>query len=99
MNLQIRKSSFGDYIAVDDVDDAGNIISSPFYIKRNESVNAYVKDQELNKYVLCEITMTAAGHLVAVDIDSESEFNGLTWTVDPAELTTNNYKFIKEKQG
>jgi len=98
MTLIVKKSAvdFSEYeIAVVDVDANGEPISTPFRIKRNESVICKAFDSELNEYVECEITMTGSGHVVAVDIDEKSEFYGMSWTVDVEQLATPKYQFIR----
>lgn len=90
--LKIEQQPLRAAVFVIDVD-GEKILSTPFRIKRNESVKCLYFDDDEQKYLRCEITMTGDGHLVAVDIDDNSEYKGMTWAVVIDELATPKYKF------
>lgn len=82
---QIRKSSYKDYVAVDEVTDKGDIIVTPFYLPKNVPVKALAFDQEESKWMLCELIYNGE-KVIARDIDEQSKWNGMEWDAEDHEL-------------
>lgn len=74
----LRKSSYGDYVAVDDVSEDGTILSTPIYLKKNTPNTMLVLDIEENRYI--KTTVTFDGTLLKCtgpDFDWESPLEEL----------------------
>lgn len=89
----LRVSGFNDYVAVDMVDETGNIISTPIYLKPNESIVVKNLNEDLKIWVKTRITFNAERKRIDCEDVDDSEFNtdfGLLFDVSFQDLLDEN---------
>lgn len=93
----LRVSGFNDYLAVDLVDETGNIVSTPIYLKPNESMVIKNLDEEAKTWNKTKITFNPEKKRIDCEDVDDNEFNdslGLEFDCPyEALLNENEFRF------
>lgn len=84
MKRQLRASGLNDYVAVDLVNDAGQIIENVFYFEKNKPVKILMKDLEDGKWINYNVNFDGE-KLIMVDIDPKSDWQGTDYEIKPED--------------
>lgn len=73
----LRQSEFKDYIAVDLINELGNVISTPIYLRKNKPQKLWAFDAEQRKYLKTMVTFDGEKLLCNGDLYWESPISEL----------------------
>lgn len=106
LKREIRNSSFGDYFAIDEIDEISTVISTPLYLKKNEEKKIKMRwdfevsegSRSFKQYEMIDAFIRYNGCIVEVSYCPEQMLASSTkYWFEPSEFELKNKSIIHFK--